>query len=92
MNQLHIIDADPLLVLEVESDGRRNAVVAAIDAVDAGIGRAVEAVAGLLVATETVILFAGVVSRRVFNRPLTWSDELASILFLWLAMLGAVVA
>jgi TRAP-type C4-dicarboxylate transport system permease small subunit len=24
--------------------------------------------------------------------PLVWSDELASILFLWLSMLGAVVA
>jgi len=33
-----------------------------------------------------------VVSRYVFNKPLTWSDELASILFLWLAMLGAVIA
>ena len=34
----------------------------------------------------------GVVSRFVFEAPLTWSDELASILFLWLAMLGAVLA
>ena len=41
---------------------------------------------------EIAILFAGVVSRYVFNKPLTWSDELASILFLWLAMLGAVIA
>jgi tripartite ATP-independent transporter DctM subunit len=48
--------------------------------------------AAVLVALETVILFAGVVSRYVFNSPLTWSDELASILFLWLAMLGAVIA
>ena len=39
-----------------------------------------------------MILFAGVVSRYVFNQPLTWSDELASLLFLWLAMLGAVIA
>ena len=48
--------------------------------------------AAVLVALETLILFAGVVSRYVFNAPLTWSDELASILFLWLAMLGAVIA
>ncbi|MEP7297930.1 MAG: TRAP transporter large permease subunit [Burkholderiales bacterium] len=48
--------------------------------------------AAVLVALETVILFAGVVSRYVFNAPLAWSDELASILFLWLAMLGAVIA
>ena len=39
-----------------------------------------------------LILFAGVVSRYVFRNPFVWSDELASILFLWLAMLGAVVA
>jgi tripartite ATP-independent transporter DctM subunit len=61
-------------------------------AVEGLLGRAVEVAAGVLVAVETLILFAGVVSRYVFHRPLTWSDELASILFLWLAMLGAVVA
>ena len=48
--------------------------------------------AAALVVAEIVILFAGVVSRYVFNKPLTWSDELASVLFLWLAMLGAVIA
>ena len=26
------------------------------------------------------------------NQPLVWSDELASIVFLWLAMLGSVLA
>ena len=54
--------------------------------------RLTESLAALLVALEVVILFAGVVSRYVFHNPLTWSDELASILFLWLAMLGAVIA
>ncbi len=51
-----------------------------------------EVPAAILVVAETVILFAGVVARYVFNAPLTWSDELASILFLWLAMLGSVIA
>src|SRR5208282_2198290 len=51
-----------------------------------------EPVTALLVALEVMILFAGVVSRYVLHSPLTWSDELASILFLWLAMLGAVIA
>src|ERR1700674_3888590 len=46
----------------------------------------------MLVAAEIIILFSGVVARYVLNHPLIWSDELASILFLWLAMLGAVVA
>src|SRR5262244_2795279 len=61
-------------------------------ALEAAAGTAIEAAAAVLVVAEVVILLAGVVSRYVFHRPLLWSDELASILFLWLAMLGAVVA
>jgi len=60
--------------------------------IENSIGRFAEYAAGILVLVETAILFAGVVSRYVIHRPFTWSDELASILFLWLAMLGAVVA
>jgi tripartite ATP-independent transporter DctM subunit len=48
--------------------------------------------AAILVAVEIAVLFAGVMARYVFQTPLVWSDELASILFLWLAMLGSVVA
>ena len=59
---------------------------------DRTLGVLTEFPAAVLVALEALILFAGVVSRYVFNAPLTWSDELASILFLWLAMLGAVIA
>src|SRR5215467_10947249 len=56
------------------------------------LGTSVEIPAALLVVAEIVILFAGVVARYVLHAPLIWSDELASMLFLWLAMLGAVVA
>ena len=42
----------------------------------------VECVVGALVAVETVILFAGAISRYLFQSPLNWTDELASILFL----------
>jgi tripartite ATP-independent transporter DctM subunit len=52
----------------------------------------VEIPAAVLVVAEIVILFAGVVARYGMRSPLIWSDELASILFLWLAMLGAAVA
>jgi tripartite ATP-independent transporter DctM subunit len=52
----------------------------------------VEAIAATLVALEIVILLAGVISRFAFHRPIVWTDELASIIFLWLAMLGAVIA
>ena len=56
------------------------------------IGRIVEFAGAVLVVAETCILFAGVVSRYVFDSPLMWTDELATFLFLWLAMFGAVVA
>jgi tripartite ATP-independent transporter DctM subunit len=53
---------------------------------------AVELPAALLVLAEICILSAGVFARFVMNAPLVWSDELAGILFLWLAMLGSVIA
>src|SRR5580658_3299515 len=56
------------------------------------VGWLVEIVCALLLLAEIAILFAGVFSRYVLHSPLLWSDELASMLFLWLAMLGAVVA
>ncbi len=59
---------------------------------DRALGGLVETVAAVLVLIEIIILGAGVMARYVFHAPLVWSDELASILFLWLSMLGAVVA
>ncbi len=56
------------------------------------LAHAVEAAAALLVLAEIGILFTGVMARFVFHRPIVWTDELASILFLWLAMLGSVIA
>src|ERR1700729_4134608 len=41
---------------------------------------------------EVFGLLGGVISRYVFHHPIIWSDELASTLFLWLAMLGSAVA
>ena len=56
------------------------------------LGKLVEIAASLLVAAEIVILFAGVFARYALHNPIAWVDELASILFLWLAMLGAAIA
>jgi tripartite ATP-independent transporter DctM subunit len=56
------------------------------------LGSTVAAAAALLVVAEIVVLFSGVSARYLFQRPLIWSDELAGILFLWLAMLGSVTA
>ncbi len=60
--------------------------------IEAALATITEAAAALLVAAEILVLSAGVVARYVFAQPLVWSDELASALFLWLAMLGAVIA
>ena len=61
-------------------------------AIDRVIGACTEPVAAVLVGVEVVLLAGGVFTRYVMHSPLVWSDELATILFLWLAMLGSVVA
>ncbi len=73
---------------EVMSPHRRSLAAS----LDSWLGTLVEIPAALLVVAEIVILFTGVVARYGLHTPLIWSDELASILFLWLAMLGAAVA
>ncbi|MGN6095607.1 MAG: TRAP transporter large permease [Bosea sp. (in: a-proteobacteria)] len=64
----------------------------AADRFDRGLGGLVEVVAAAIVLAEIAILGASVTARYVFHAPLVWADELASILFLWLSMLGAVIA
>jgi tripartite ATP-independent transporter DctM subunit len=73
-------------------DARRGSLAFLAVRADRYLGLAIEipAVAALL--AEIVILLTGVVSRFAFDHPLVWSDELAQIVFLWLAVLGVVVA
>ncbi|MBE9603814.1 TRAP transporter large permease subunit [Acetobacteraceae bacterium H6797] len=59
---------------------------------EAGLGGIVAVCASALVAVEIVLLFSGVVARYLLHTPIIWADELATILFMWLAMLGAVIA
>ena len=54
--------------------------------------RIVELPIVVLILVEAVILFSGVISRYVFHNPIGWTDELASVLFLWIGMLGAAIA
>lgn len=51
-----------------------------------------EAISALLMALIVVLLLGGVVSRYVLSRPIDWIDEVVSIAFIWLAMLGAAIA
>jgi len=54
--------------------------------------RPLEASSAALVLLITSLLLAGVVSRYVFAQPIVWSDEVVSIAFVWLAMLGTAIA
>lgn len=54
--------------------------------------RPIEIVAAALVALIICVLLLGVTSRYLFSLPVIWIDEVASISFLWLAMLGSAIA
>ncbi|CAG9268968.1 Tripartite ATP-independent transporter DctM subunit [Paraburkholderia unamae] len=82
--------ADPLdaaAALAAKSAWRR-----ALRGFDRALVGLVEVCAAALLAVEIVVLLAGVISRYAFHAPFVWSDELTGILFMWLAMLGAVLA
>jgi len=82
------IPSDAGSALEAE----RREPIAWLETLNRALATLVEVPAALLVLAEVVVLLMGVTSRYVFHQPLVWSDELASILFLWLAMLGSIVA
>ena len=63
-----------------------------LERADACLGRLIEVPAAAAVVAEVLILLGSVTSRFVFDHPLDWGDELASIVFLWLASLGSAVA
>ena len=54
--------------------------------------RPVEAISAALLTVIITLLLAGVIARYVFSLPISWIDEVASLSFLWLAMLGSVIA
>ncbi|WP_249148663.1 TRAP transporter large permease subunit [Bradyrhizobium jicamae] len=59
---------------------------------DRALGTVIAVPTAALVLVEVFVLLGGVTSRYVFHHPIIWSDELASTLFLWLAMLGSAMA
>ena len=54
--------------------------------------RPIEALSALLLINISVLLLVGVVSRYVFGKPIVWSDEVVSLSFIWLTMLGSAIA
>jgi tripartite ATP-independent transporter DctM subunit len=51
-----------------------------------------EALSAALMVGIVLMLFGGVVARYLFSQPVGWIDEVVSIAFIWVAMLGAVLA
>ena len=54
--------------------------------------RPVELAAAALLAVMMVTVLANVLFRYVLHKPLIWGDEVASLAFIWMAMLGAAIA
>ena len=63
-----------------------------IKRVEQASGLAVALAAAAILLFEVALLFVGVIARYFLHRPLVWGDELASTLFVWLSVLGAVLA
>ena len=51
-----------------------------------------EIVSAILLSVIIVMLLVGVCSRYVFSVPIVWIDEVVSLSFLWLAMIGTAIA
>lgn len=60
--------------------------------IDRATTHVIEAASALLLLAEILLLGTATISRYVFNHPFVWSDELAEYIFIWLAVLGSVVA
>ncbi|KAB1079337.1 TRAP transporter large permease subunit [Methylobacterium soli] len=63
-----------------------------LDRVERMIGITIDVVAATLLAVEIVLLAGTVFARYVLKSPVTWVDEIATLAFLWLGMLGVASA
>ena len=51
-----------------------------------------ESILCVLLSTLSIVTFSQVIARYIFQAPLSWSEELARFLLLWLAMMSAAYA
>lgn len=65
------------------------ALVNALGALNAAIGRLGRALAGGILAVMLLVIMAQVVSRYVFNNSLAWTEELSKSLMVWTTFLVA---
>jgi tripartite ATP-independent transporter DctM subunit len=73
----------------VSEPDRKHSVLGRIERV---LQCSVELVAVGALLAEVLLLLAGIIARSVLHSPIIWTEELASTAFLWLGMLGTVIA
>ena len=78
--------------MEASLPGRETAIARLAGGIERPLIRVLELVAAALVLGDVGILLLGVIARYVFQTPLIWTDDLAQAVFLWLGMIGSVVA
>ena len=71
---------------------RFSRVAAAVDRVSSGLNACAEFILWVLVALTIVVTFVQVVFRYGLDSSLSWSEELARYLFVWVIFIGASVA
>jgi tripartite ATP-independent transporter DctM subunit len=76
----------------IQTGLRSGAPASSMHLISRAVIRLIEFSAAALLVAEVSILLCGVIWRYALDTPLVWSDELASALFSWLAMLGSVLA
>ena len=50
-----------------------------------------EKIAGFLLFGMLLSTFPNVVTRYIFNLPLTWNEELSKLLFIWMVLIGSIL-
>jgi tripartite ATP-independent transporter DctM subunit len=56
------------------------------------MGRSIEWISVIVTIAMTVVVFLQVTNRYIFNNPLSWTEEVARFLFVWITFLGAFLA
>ncbi|AOY98894.1 ABC transporter permease [Cupriavidus sp. USMAHM13] len=87
-----MVEGDPRAMESPANAPASGAPARALQLADKVLGVLSEVPAALLVVAEVAVLFCGVLSRYVLHTPLVWVDEVASLLFIWLIMLGSAIA
>jgi tripartite ATP-independent transporter DctM subunit len=74
------------------AQGGRHRTGRLLDRVEAALGAVVDTVAAALLLIDILLLGYAVTARYVLNIPVTWIEEVATLIFLWFGMFGAASA